>query len=55
MMKAGGAAKRTELIKAFGSLSISDTKVRDLTDAEKKVAEGGDEGQAERLMGSKKR
>jgi hypothetical protein len=31
MMKLGGAAKRQELIKAFGELSISTTKTRDLT------------------------
>ena len=31
MMKAGGAAKRAELIKAFGDLSISTTKTRELT------------------------
>jgi hypothetical protein len=32
MMKVGGAAKRAELIKAFGDLSISQTKTRELTD-----------------------
>jgi len=31
-MKVGGAAKRQELIKAFGDLSISTTKKRDLTE-----------------------
>jgi hypothetical protein len=31
MMKLGGAAKRQELIKAFGELSITSTKTRDLT------------------------
>lgn len=31
MMKAGGAAKRAELIKAFGDLSISRAKTRDYT------------------------
>lgn len=31
MMKLGGAAKRAELIKAFGELSISKTKTRELT------------------------
>ena len=44
MMKAGGAAKRQELIKAFGNLSISSTKTRVLTDAEKKMAVKGDIG-----------
>ena len=31
MMKAGGAAMRAELIKAFGDLSISRAKTRDYT------------------------
>ena len=31
MMKAGGASKRAELIKAFGDLSISTAKTRELT------------------------
>ena len=44
MMKAGGAAKRAELIKAFGDLSISQTKARDLTEQEKRVASKGDIG-----------
>lgn len=44
MMKAGGAAKRAELIKAFGELSISSSKARDLTEQEKKVAKHGDTG-----------
>ena len=35
MMKAGGAAKRAELVKAFGDLSISTTKTRELTKYEK--------------------
>lgn len=51
MMKAGGAAKRAELIKAFGEMSISTTKVRQLTDQEQKVARMGDIGQGERLTG----
>jgi hypothetical protein len=51
MMRAGGAAKRAELIKAFSDLSISNTKTRDLTDQEKKVAAKGDIGQGERLTG----
>ena len=38
MMKAGGTAKRAELIKAFGQLSISKTNKRDLTEQEKKIA-----------------
>lgn len=54
MMKAGGAAKRAELIKAFGDLSISTTKKRDLTDGERKVAKDGDLGQAERLRGARR-
>jgi hypothetical protein len=49
MMKVGGAAKRAELIKAFGDLSISTTKKRDLNDQEKRVAKGGDLGQGENL------
>jgi hypothetical protein len=55
MMKAGGAAKRAELVKAFGDLSISQTKVRDLTEKEKKVAKDGDIGQGERLTGAKQK
>jgi hypothetical protein len=35
MMRAGGAAKRAELIKAFSDLSISNTKTRDLNEQEK--------------------
>lgn len=54
MMKAGGAAKRAELVKAFGELSISTTKVRDLTDQEKRVAAKGDIGQGERLTGARR-
>ena len=34
-MKIGGAAKRAELIKMFGELSISSAKTRQLTDKEK--------------------
>ena len=44
MMKAGGQAKRNELIKAFGDLSITQTKVRDLTVKEKEIAKKGDIG-----------
>jgi hypothetical protein len=55
MMKAGGAAKRAELVKAFGELSLSTTKKRDLTEAEKKVAKDGDIGQGERLTGAKQK
>jgi len=54
MMKAGGAAKRAELIKAFGEMSISTTKVRNLTDKEKRVAAEGDTGQGERLTGARR-
>lgn len=54
MMKLGGAQKRAELIKAFGELSISTTKTRDLTDKEKKVAKDGDTGQGERLTGARR-
>jgi len=43
-MKVGGAEKRAELIKAFGELSISTTKTRELTDKEKKIAKEGDTG-----------
>ena len=54
MMKAGGAAKRAELVKAFGNLSISNTKTRTLTEQEKKVAMKGDTGQGDRLTGVKR-
>jgi|TARA_B110000285_G_C15036455_1_gene569539 hypothetical protein len=54
MMKAGGAAKRAELIKAFGDLSISTTKTRELTKYENQINERGDIGQGERLAGRKK-
>ena len=54
MMKAGGAAKRQELIKAFGDLSISTTKKRELTEHERKVAMKGDTGQGERLTGARR-
>ena len=49
MMKLGGADKRNELVKAFGELSISTSKKRELTEHEKKVARQGDLGQGERL------
>ena len=49
MMKAGGAQKRAELIKAFGDLSISTTQTRDYTDHERRIANQGDIGQGERL------
>lgn len=49
-MKAGGAAKRAELIKAFGDLSISRAKTRDYTNAEKQVINDGDAGQGERMV-----
>lgn len=54
MMKAGGAAKRVELQKMFGELSISSVKTRELTEKEKKVAVEGDTGQGERLNSKKK-
>jgi len=54
MMKAGGAAKRAELIKAFGDLSISTTKTRELTKYENQINDRGDIGQGERLAGRKK-
>jgi hypothetical protein len=54
MMKVGGAAKRAELVKAFGDLSISTTKKRDLNDQEKRVARGGDLGQGEGLNRAKR-
>lgn len=54
MMKAGGAAKRAELIKAFGELSLTSAKKRELTEAEKKVATKGDIGQGERLTGARR-
>jgi hypothetical protein len=54
MMKLGGAAKRQELVKAFGGLSISTTKTRALTEQEKLVAKKGDTGQGERLTGVKR-
>lgn len=54
MMRAGGAAKRAELIKAFGDLSISNSKTRALTEQEKKVAKQGDIGQGERLTGARR-
>lgn len=42
MMQAGGAQKRAELVKAFGELSITKTKTRQLTDQEAKIAAQGD-------------
>ena len=42
MMKAGGAAKREELIKAFGVLSISKANVRDYTKHEQAIINKGD-------------
>ena len=51
MMKAGGAAKRAELIKAFGEMSISTTQKKELTAYEKRINEKGDIGQGERLAG----
>ena len=49
MMKAGGAAKRAELVKAFGELSITSTKTREFSKFEKQINERGDAGQGERL------
>ena len=54
MMKAGGAAKRQQLIEMFGEHSISTTQTRELTEKEKKIARGGDTGQANRLLAAKK-
>lgn len=54
MMRAGGAAKRAELIKAFGDLSISASNTRALTEDEKKKAKHGDIGQGERLTGARR-
>lgn len=54
MMKLGGAAKRAELVKAFGDLSISQTKTRGYTDKEKQVIAKGDVGQGERLTGARR-
>ena len=53
-MRAGGAAKRAELIKAFGDLSISASNTRALTEDEKKKAKHGDIGQGERLTGARR-
>ena len=49
MMKAGGQARRDELIQQFGELSVSKANVRDYTAHEKKIISGGDTGQGERL------
>ena len=38
MLKAGGAAKREELVKAFGDLNFTQTNTRELTDKEKQIA-----------------
>ena len=47
-MKAGGAAKRQELIKAFGEMSISTTytksSAKEYTAYEKRINEKGDIG-----------
>lgn len=42
MMKAGGAAKRAELVKAFGELAISTCQAKELTAFEKRINERGD-------------
>jgi len=34
MMRAGGAAKRDELVRMFGELSVSSAKTRKLTEKE---------------------
>ena len=44
MMKAGGAAKRAELVKAFGELSITSAQTREFSQFEKKINERGDIG-----------
>ena len=49
MMRAGGAAKRDELVKMFGELSISTAKTRKLTNNEMNIARHGDKGQGESL------
>ena len=48
-MKLGGAAKRAELIKMFGELSISTNKTRQLTEKEQQIARYGDKGQGGNL------
>ena len=53
MMRAGGAAKREQLIKAFPDLAISQTVKREYTKAEAKVATGGDLGQGGNLTAAK--
>jgi len=54
MLKAGGSAKREELVKAFGDLNFSSTQTRDLTEKEKQIAMQGDKGQGDRLTNAKK-
>jgi len=49
MMRLGGAAKRAELVKMFGELSISNTKTRKLTENEQQIARFGDKGQGAAL------
>lgn len=44
MMKAGGEAKRKELIALFGDLSIEDKDRARMTDEEQKRAKEGEEG-----------
>ena len=44
MMRAGGASKRAELVKAFGEMALSTTKTRELTAYEKRINEKGDIG-----------
>ena len=53
-MKAGGAAKRAELVKAFGELAISTCQTKELTAYEKRINEKGDIGQGERLANRRK-
>lgn len=53
-MKAGGQARRDELIQQFGDLSISKANVRDYTANEKKIVDKGDTGQGENLAGRRR-
>lgn len=53
-MKAGGQARRDELIQQFGDLSISKANVRDYTANEKMKASKGDDNQGENLAGRRR-
>lgn len=52
MLKAGGEAKRRELISQFEDLSISNDKLA-MTQEEKKISAEGEEGQGEYITGAK--